>query len=198
MGLIGVVLEALYAGGQAVVMPPLAFLQRPSRWLEAIDTYRATISGAPNFAYDLCVSAAFGADARRPLDLARKLARMAFCGAEPIRAETLRRFADAFAPHGFDASALYPTYGLAEATVFVSGGDVGAGLRTLPGVGRTEMVSCGRAWDDGAITIVDPESAARAAGRQPRGNLGRRQPCGGRILERCGGDARDVRCASHG
>jgi acyl-CoA synthetase (AMP-forming)/AMP-acid ligase II len=155
MGLIGVVLEALYAGALAVVMPAMAFLQRPNRWLQAIDRYRATISGAPNFAYDLCVRR-FRPDTGPRFDLSSW--RMAFCGAEPIRAETLRRFAHVFSPYGFRESALYPTYGLAEATVFVSGGELGAGLRTLPAGGGNELVSCGHAWHDGRIAIVDPDT----------------------------------------
>jgi acyl-CoA synthetase (AMP-forming)/AMP-acid ligase II len=176
MGLIGVVLEALYAGAFAVVMPPLAFLQRPTRWLQAISTYRATISGAPNFAFDLCCRR-FRADAQPPLDLSSW--RMAFCGAEPIRVETLHRFADAFSSHGFRPSAFYPTYGLAEATVFVSGGELGAGLRTLampspvtegqaddarPG----HLVNCGRGWLDETIAIVDPETLRE----RPDGEVG--------------------------
>jgi acyl-CoA synthetase (AMP-forming)/AMP-acid ligase II len=112
MGLIGVALEALYAGARAVIMPPIAFLQRPDRWLEAIDRYRGTIAGAPNFAYDLCVRR-FRAKAEPALDLSSWS--MAFCGAEPIRAQTLRRFADLFTPYGFRASALYPEVFIYEA-----------------------------------------------------------------------------------
>ncbi len=152
MGLIGVVLEALYAGAQAVLMSPLAFLQRPTRWLQAISAYRATISGAPNFAFDLCCRR-FNPQAQPAFDLSGW--RMAFCGAEPVRAGTLQRFADVFAPYGFRSSALYSTYGLAEATVFVSGGELGAGLRTLASTGA---VNCGRGWHDQAIAIVDPET----------------------------------------
>ncbi|HLH89658.1 MAG TPA: fatty acyl-AMP ligase [Xanthobacteraceae bacterium] len=161
MGLIGVVLEALYAGAHAVLMSPLAFLQRPTRWLQAIAIHRATHSGAPNFAFDLCCRR-FRPDAQPALDLSSW--RMAFCGAEPISAETLQRFADRFAPCGFDRRALYPTYGLAEATVFVSGGELGAGLRTLATEpsedGRRSLaVNCGRGWLDQTIAIVDPETA---------------------------------------
>jgi acyl-CoA synthetase (AMP-forming)/AMP-acid ligase II len=154
MGLIGVVLEALYAGARAVIMPPIAFLQRPTRWLEAIGRYRGTIAGAPNFAYELCVRR-FRAPAEPALDLSTWS--MAFCGAEPIRVETLQRFSNVFAPYGFRRSALYPTYGLAEATVFTSGGEQGAGLRTLAAAGR-ELVNCGHAWGDATIAIVDPET----------------------------------------
>jgi acyl-CoA synthetase (AMP-forming)/AMP-acid ligase II len=165
MGLIGVVLEALYAGACAVLMPPIAFLQRPNRWLETIGRYRGTIAGAPNFAYDLCVRRFRGA-AEPTFDLSSW--RMAFCGAEPIRTETLRRFAEVFSPYGFRASALYPTYGLAEATVFVSGGELGTGLRTLPTADGRELVNCGRGWNDGTIVIVDPETLRE----RPEGQAG--------------------------
>jgi acyl-CoA synthetase (AMP-forming)/AMP-acid ligase II len=164
MGLIGVVLEALYAGAFAVLMPPLAFPHRPVQWLQTIDRYRATISGAPNFAYDLCVRR-FRAEVHPTFDLSSW--RMAFCGAEPVHAKTLRRFAEVFSPYGFQASALYPTYGLAEATVFATGGHIGSGLRTLEGPGRTELVSCGRAWGDAAIAIVDPETLQERPEGQP-------------------------------
>jgi acyl-CoA synthetase (AMP-forming)/AMP-acid ligase II len=99
-------------------MSPVSFLQKPARWLEAIDRYRATTSGGPNFAYDLCVRRVPEA-ARPELDLSSW--RVAFNGAEPVRAETLRRFAQAFAVSGFRAEAFFPCYGLAEATLFVTG-----------------------------------------------------------------------------
>jgi acyl-CoA synthetase (AMP-forming)/AMP-acid ligase II len=160
MGLIGVVLEALYAGARAVLMSPLAFLQRPTRWLQAIAVHRATHSGAPSFAFDLCCRR-FRPDAQPAFDLSGW--RMAFCGAEPIRAATLQRFAALLAAYGFDPSALYPTYGLAEATVFVAGGELGTGLRTLEvascdGGRGGPAANCGRGWHDQAIAIVDPET----------------------------------------
>ena len=118
MGLIGTVLQPLYTGAVSLLMTPGAFLQRPARWLEAISRYRATTSGGPNFAYDLCVRKV-GAAEREALDLSSW--EVAFNGAEPVRAGTLRRFAEAFAPCGFRASAFRPCYGLAEATLLVSG-----------------------------------------------------------------------------
>ncbi len=118
MGLIGTVLQPLYTGAVSYLMTPGAFLQRPARWLEAISRYRATTSGGPNFAYDLCVRKV-GAAERKSLDLSSW--EVAFNGAEPVRAGTLRRFAEAFAPCGFRASAFRPCYGLAEATLLVSG-----------------------------------------------------------------------------
>ncbi|MEA2693613.1 MAG: hypothetical protein QOJ16_3000, partial [Acidobacteriota bacterium] len=110
MGLIGGILQPLYGGWPATLMSPVAFLQRPRRWLETISRTRATISGGPNFAYDLCVRR-IPAAARQGLDLASW--EVAFNGAEPVRPETLARFAEAFAPCGFRARSFYPCYGLA-------------------------------------------------------------------------------------
>ncbi len=123
MGLIGNVLQPLYSGARCVLMSPLAFLQRPARWLRAISRCRATTSGGPNFAYELCLRKVPPAE-RLGLDLSSW--RVAFNGAEPVRAETLERFAAAFSPCGFRREAFYPCYGLAEATLFVTGGAVAA------------------------------------------------------------------------
>jgi len=100
-------------------MPPTAFIKRPMRWLEAISRHRATITAAPNFAYDMCVELSSAAE-RAALDLSNWSTAM--CGAEPVRAASLQRFADAFAPAGFRPEAFCPVYGLAEATLLVSGG----------------------------------------------------------------------------
>jgi acyl-CoA synthetase (AMP-forming)/AMP-acid ligase II/acyl carrier protein len=119
MGLIGGILEPLYTGGSTVLMAPVAFLQSPFRWLDAISRTRAVISGAPNFAYDLCVQK-ITAEQLAKLDLSSW--ELAFNGAEPVRRETLERFAERFGPCGFRREAFYPCYGLAEATLFVTGG----------------------------------------------------------------------------
>ena len=147
MGLIGNVLQPLFSGSRAVLMAPLSFLQRPALWLEAISRYRATTSGGPNFAYDLCVRKVTEAE-KAGLDLSGWT--VAFNGAEPVRAETLERFAAAFAPCGFRREAFFPCYGLAEATLFVTGGAPGSG----------EVVGCGRAAPDQTVAVVDPESGA--------------------------------------
>lgn len=118
MGLIGGILTPLYIGGTAILMPPTMFLKRPLSWLQAISQERALISGAPNFAYDLCASKA---DAAERLNLDLRSWELAFCGAEPIRPETIDRFCDAFASSGFSRQSFYPCYGLAEATLLVSG-----------------------------------------------------------------------------
>ncbi len=118
MGLIGGVLQPLFTGARCVLMSPVAFLQKPLRWLQAISRYGATTSGAPNFAYEMCVNKSSTANLER-LDLSSW--RVAFNGSEPVRAETLNRFTEAFAPYGFSREAFFPCYGLAEATLFVAG-----------------------------------------------------------------------------
>lgn len=164
MGLIGCVLQPLYVGGRCVFMSPLSFLQKPLRWLRAIAKHRATTTGAPNFGYDLCLRAIAKDDAAN-VDLSSL--RLAFCGAEPVRPETMRSFAARFARCGFDAKALYPCYGLAEATLFVSGRAAGAGIvcRAPPPVrageervalmpSRRELVSCGWPRQGADIAIL--------------------------------------------
>jgi 8-amino-7-oxononanoate synthase/acyl carrier protein len=119
MGLIGGILQPLYMGRPNTLISPTHFLQRPVRWLQAISQSGATISGGPNFAYDLCAEKVT-ADQKRTLDLSRWS--LAFNGAEPVRAETIDRFSKAFAECGFRREAFYPCYGLAEATLIVAGG----------------------------------------------------------------------------
>ncbi len=170
MGLIGNVLQPLQSGGRCVLMSPAAFLQRPRRWLEAIDRYRGTTSGGPNFAYDLCVDK-IGPRERAGLDLSSW--RVAFNGAEPVRAETLDRFAEAFAPAGFSARAFFPCYGLAEGTLLVTGGRPGEGARSLrvdaealsrqeataaEGAATRRLVSSGRPGPGQRVLVVDPEA----------------------------------------
>lgn len=118
MGLIGGILQPIYGGFPVTLMSPLAFLQKPSRWLQAISRYRATTSGGPNFAYELCLRQ-IAPEALENIDLS--CWQVAFNGAEPVRAQTLERFAAAFEPWGFRPEAFHPCYGLAEATLMVSG-----------------------------------------------------------------------------
>ena len=174
MGLIGNVLQPLYIGAHSILMSPLAFLQRPVRWLQAISRYQAHTSGGPNFAYELCVNK-ITPEQRETLDLSSW--RIAFNGAEPVRHTTVERFTATFAPCGFRPETFYPCYGLAEATLFVTGGlkaaapiiqsfqaaalerkqvrasDTGDNTRTL--------VGCGRTWLDQQVAIVDPETCTR-------------------------------------
>ena len=128
MGLIGAILCPLYTGFSAVLMAPASFLFRPLTWLEAATRYRATLVGAPNFAYELCVRK-ISPDDRRFLDLS-SLA-IAVSAAEPVRAETIELFSEGFAPSGFRREAFTPGYGLAESTLTVSFTGLLAGPRIL-------------------------------------------------------------------
>jgi acyl-CoA synthetase (AMP-forming)/AMP-acid ligase II len=174
MGLILNALQALYIGALCVLLPPMAFMQRPYLWLRAISDYRAEVAGGPNFGFDLCV------DRHRPeqldgIDLSSW--KLAFVGAEPVRAATIDRFAATFRPYGFDPQAMWPGYGMAEATLLISGGRRGGGpvVRTLSRAGLLAnevraardaadsqlIVGCGRALVGEEIAIVDPDTAAR-------------------------------------
>lgn len=119
MGLIGNVIQTLFLGARCVLMAPIAFLRSPFRWLNAISRYRATTSGGPNFAYELCVDRVTAAQ-REELDLSSWS--VAYNGAEPVRAGTIERFAEVFGPCGFRREAFHPCYGLAESTLLVSVG----------------------------------------------------------------------------
>lgn len=171
MGLIGNVLQTLWLGAQCILMPPATFLQHPATWLEAISKYRATISGGPDFAYRLCTEK-ISDQVSANLDLS--CWRVAFNGSEPIRPSTLSRFAAKFGPYGFDRNAYVPCYGLAEATLFVSGKPAGeptaffrqgtnearhnrAPLDGSPD--RNHLFAGSGAVADGlAVEIVDPET----------------------------------------
>jgi amino acid adenylation domain-containing protein len=177
MGLLGNVLQPLYCGAACVLMSPTAFLQRPARWLQAMSQYRGRTSGAPNFAYALCTRKITDEECVG-LDLSSWT--IAFNGAEPVHAETLDAFADRFAPYGFRRESFYPCYGLAEATLIVSGGPREAAPRVRrfkpralengrveaaddhePG-GRS-FVSCGPAVRETTIEIVEPQTRRRCA-----------------------------------
>ncbi len=168
MGLIGGILQPLFTGYWAALFPPVAFIQRPARWLEAVSRYGATSSGGPNFAYDLCVHAV-RPEEREALDLSRW--EVAFNGAEPVRHETLRAFAEAFALCGFRARSFYPCYGLAEATLMVTGSRPaeppaeravdpdalgGGAVREAEPEGRYRLVGSGRSAPSQRVIVVDP------------------------------------------
>jgi acyl-CoA synthetase (AMP-forming)/AMP-acid ligase II len=175
MGLIGLLLNPLAAGSRLVLMSPAHFLQRPMRWLSAISKYRATITGAPNFAFDLCVARAANID-RSTLDL-RCLA-CVINGAEPVRINTLDEFSATFAEAGFRPSAFRPSYGLAEFTLLAAGpADCDeAGVehisREALEAGRAELateadrvsvVGSGRVVAGHKLKIIDPNSTRAVA-----------------------------------
>jgi acyl-CoA synthetase (AMP-forming)/AMP-acid ligase II len=158
MGLIEGVLQPAFSGCPAYLMAPVAFLQRPARWLEAISRYRATRSGGPNFAYDLSVRK-ISREERAGLDL--RTWRAAYNGAEPIRRDTLDAFASTFADRGFRPSAFRPCYGLAEATLVVTSGhwDATPPRETSP---ASRPVSCGAPAFGARVAIVYPNTGHRA------------------------------------
>jgi len=172
MGLVGGIIHGLYVGGEVFFMTPLSFMQKPIRWLQAISRYRITASGGPNFAYDfLCQGVT--SEQKKTLDLSSWS--LAFCGAEPIRAKTLAQFSSQFSACGFHPNAFYPCYGMAEATLIISGGS-----KSHPPViqhldeqalaenrvetvtearrGAVTLVGCGHGWLDTQILIVNPET----------------------------------------
>ncbi len=176
MGLLGGVIEPVYCGCTVVMMSPLAFLQKPYRWLAAISKYKATTSGGPNFAYDLCLK--IKPEFLEDLDLSSW--RVAFNGAEPVQAETLDKFARKFEPCGFKYDSFYPCFGLAEGTLIVTGGlrdkppvvrsfdpDMLAEGKAIEAVAGTErsrsLVSSGRPIIGQRVAIVDPETLKECA-----------------------------------
>lgn len=176
MGL-AVVLQSIYLGTFAVLMSPVHFLQRPIRWLRAISHYKAVVSFSPNFAFDLCVRK-ITEEQRATLDLSSW--RTALNGAEPVRYATLERFVQYFAPCGFRRETLAPSYGLAEATLLVTGGHnpltfqscrvseaALAHSRVVPYPHAEEasrtLVGCGRQWLGQQVMIVDPETHIQCA-----------------------------------
>jgi acyl-CoA synthetase (AMP-forming)/AMP-acid ligase II len=177
MGLIGGVLTGLCARVASWFMTPMAFVRRPLSWLQLVSDTAATISGAPNFAYGLCADRATD-DRTATLDL--RSWRLAFCGAEPVDAATLGRFAHRFALSGFSAEAFYPCYGLAEATLMVSGPQPGTGCRTedvdadrletvqravppAPGRRRRTLVRCGVPLAGHDLVVTHPHTGAPLA-----------------------------------
>jgi fatty-acyl-CoA synthase len=189
MGLIGAWFVPLFIGIPLIVMSPLAFLSRPERWLRAIHKHRATIAPAPNFAYELCVRKIADKDLEG-LDLSSW--RAATNGAEPVRAETLERFAKRFSPYGFHPKALMAVYGLAEASLAISVPRLGDGYKvdrieraTFESEGRAipvqagdaaalEFVNAGKPLPSVEVRIVD--AAGRDLGERQEGQLWFRSP----------------------
>ncbi len=169
-GLFGNILQPLYLGSTCVLTAPSAFVRRPLMWLELIDRYRAHTSGGPNFAFELCIEHA-GLRGLPAIDLS--CWKVAFNGAEPIRARSVERFAQTFAPVGFNERAFFPCYGLAESTVVTACGprDAGPVVRKVDGVSLAGghvlpddptkpvllEICCGPAMEESELWVVDPE-----------------------------------------
>jgi acyl-CoA synthetase (AMP-forming)/AMP-acid ligase II len=169
MGLMMGVIQPLYVGGLSVLMPPAAFMQRPLSWLRAISQFRAEVTSAPNFAFDLCVDR-FRPEQMEGIDLSGW--KVALNAAEPVQVDTIRRFAETFASYGFNAGTMYPGYGLAEATLLVTCSERGIGATTRR-VSRATLqrgqaispasssdthttVACGHNLLGQRVAIVDP------------------------------------------
>jgi acyl-CoA synthetase (AMP-forming)/AMP-acid ligase II len=180
MGLIGNVLLSLTVGKPCVFMPPISFIQKPIRWLQAISRYKGVMSGGPNFAFDLLCNYVTP-EQRADLDLSEW--RLAFCGAEPIRAATVEQTMTLLEPCGFRREAFYPCYGMAEGTLFLAGGDRPSPpsirhvdafaleknqvVLTRPDTPQSRAVmGCGHAWLDTKIIIVNPTTFTRCSETQ--------------------------------
>lgn len=170
MGLIGNVFQPLYLGVCSVLMAPLSFLGTPASWLRAISDWRASSSGGPSFAYALCVDRIADHELEG-VDLSSW--RVAFNGAEPVKAQVIEAFARRFEPWGFRREAFYPCYGMAEATLFIAGGTPGQvreplcvdaealsrhEVRDAAGPTGALLVGCGRTSEGHELRIVDPDS----------------------------------------
>ena len=178
MGLIEGLLQPLYGGYPAWLMPHAAFVQRPARWLRAISRHGITVSGGPNFAYELCIRRVRDEEL---IDVDLRTWAVAYCGAEPVKAATLHAFADRFAGCGFDRAALRPVYGLAEATLLVAASRASAQEikvlnackasldqgRFMPVAAGTPdsvpLVACGRPNAGTHVAVVDPERGSTLA-----------------------------------
>jgi amino acid adenylation domain-containing protein len=205
MGLVSAVLTPVYVGFPATLMSPSLFLRRPEEWLRAISEERATVSGGPNFAFDYCVDryqeAQFG-------ELNLSSWATAFVGAEPVRARTMRRFAEAFQRHNFRPSAWTPCYGLAEATLLVSCHELGTQVRTArptrpiatANASPVELVSNGKPASGSRLLIRDPSTGAEL----PDGSVGEVLVAGPHVgqgywsQDSSGGDVFHVRVADDG
>jgi acyl-CoA synthetase (AMP-forming)/AMP-acid ligase II/acyl carrier protein len=171
MGLIGNVIQPLYLNVKCIFMSPTIFLQKPFSWLQAISRYKASICGCPNFGYNLCIKKVM--PDQNNFDLSNW--KVAYNGAEPIYSTTLEEFSTNFQAYGFQQHSFCPCYGMAEATVFISGGLKNA-LPVIAHIDKTALsqnevilckpeqknaqaiVGCGKTWLDQKILIVDPET----------------------------------------
>ncbi|HLO85751.1 MAG TPA: fatty acyl-AMP ligase [Nostocaceae cyanobacterium] len=178
MGLIGNVLQPLYLGIKSVLFPPITFLQSPATWLKTISEYRATTSGGPNFAYELCVNKITDEEIK---DIDLSSWQIAFNGAEPVKAHVIERFIDRFKKYGFKAEAFYPCYGMAETTLFVSGGNPqdqpvflpvdeqaleNHRIEVVDSNTKKVLVGCGNVHGEHDVRIVNPETLTLCSPRE--------------------------------
>ncbi|UXY15472.1 thioester reductase domain-containing protein [Chitiniphilus purpureus] len=176
LGLVAHLLHSLYCGSHCVLLAPATFVAQPVQWLRAISRYRGQYTGAPNFAYQLCLDR-IGEGERQVLDLSSL--RMAINAAEPINPDTVRAFCEGFAGCGFKPAMLLPAYGMAEATVFVASGELeadpvfkaidpaalhaeGVARPPRPGTAGKTLVGCGTGRLEQRVRIVDPQSGHTA------------------------------------
>lgn len=157
MGLVGGVLQSMFTGCMTSFLSPSEFVQYPERWLNTIAEHRITISGGPNFMYELAARSVRDEDIAG-IDLSHWT--VAFCGAEPIRSSTVELFLRRFGGYGFAAGAFYPCYGMAEATLFITGAQVGAAPKVCRLTGQ-DVVGCGTPRHDTEVDIVDPATRLR-------------------------------------
>jgi len=177
MGLIGGVLQAAYLGVLNVGMPPMAFLKNPLNWLKAIEKYKGTTGGGPNFSFDYCIQKTTEEE-RMSLDLSS--VKTFYCGAEPVRKQSMESFPEAFEKSGVAPVQMYPVYGMAETTLIVSGGyqdetpkylildaialqENKVLLADAKNVKTVEFVGCGHSWMETKIEIIDPATFERKA-----------------------------------
>jgi acyl-CoA synthetase (AMP-forming)/AMP-acid ligase II len=183
MGLMGAVLQSIFSGFTLHLMNPRHFLQQPLRWLRAVSSFAIESAVAPNFALEYCVKEITDEEVKE-LDLSRL--KLLFCGSEPVRAGTLERFSRKFEPAGFRRLSLYPCYGMAEATLFVTGradisrlprelrcnaAEVAAGRLVEVSDQRSQeicLVSCGQSAHGHDVMVVDPISCEQVS----EGNVG--------------------------
>ncbi len=172
MGLIGTIMQAPFVGGLSITMPPMAFLQDPLKWLRAITKYKVTTAGGPNFAFDYCVQK-IDESQLEGLDLSS--VETFFCGAEPVRQQTLEAFVKKFARVGVRMEQLYPCYGMAETVLIVTGGNKLSPQRFLSVNGKSlqqrkvekvdpehaeamSFTGCGHTWMDTEVRIINPDT----------------------------------------
>jgi fatty-acyl-CoA synthase len=207
MGLIGFVLAPLMNRIPIAFLPPLLFLKRPVAWFQAFTRHKGTIAYAPNFAYALCVKRIREKDLAG-IDLSTW--RVAGCGAEPIRPETLEAFVGAFGKVGFRKEALLPSYGMAESSLAITFTELGEGMKTISVDGPTlwgentakatadddenavRLVSCGPAFPDHTVRIFDAEDA-ESAHAFPEGKVGEIRIAGPSVMRGYWEDAERTR-----